>query len=212
MQTVIDAADEPQVKAWLLSRKAAFQHLVDADGAQKTLAAAHHLEPMAIKPMHGIAYKKLTPEARQQAATLISNHSGRFLDPTDMKLFANGLCSDLQFIPETSRKFEAAINELAWFIGIRWQRPERDYGEGPDNLWALPNGSFLVIECKTVLLPKTVFRRKMPVNLVNQSLGLKAVIRPPYRSRSLFTSTVLLVRVPAPSRGCVQLIPQCWKN
>jgi len=28
------------------------------------------------------------------------------------------------------------------------QRPEKDYEEGPDNLWALPNGSFLVIECK----------------------------------------------------------------
>ena len=65
-----------------------------------------------------------------------------------MKLFAIGLCSDLQFSPETSNKFEAAVNDLAWFIGIKGQRPEKDYKEGPDNLWALPNGTFLVIECK----------------------------------------------------------------
>ena len=148
LDTAIDAAAESQVKAWLLSRKAAFQHPVDADGAQKTLAAAHGLEPGVIKPMHGTTYKKLTPATGQQAATLISNHQGRFLNPTTMKLFADGLCSDLQFSQETSDKFEVAINDLAWFIGIRGQRPEKDYKEGPDNLWALANGSFLVIECK----------------------------------------------------------------
>lgn len=79
---------------------------------------------------------------------MIANHASRFLDPTDMKLFADGLCSDLQFCSDTSEKFEAAVNELARFIGISGQRPEKDYKEGPDNLWALPGGSFLVIECK----------------------------------------------------------------
>jgi hypothetical protein len=29
----------------------------------------------------------------EQAATLIANHHSRFIDPTDMKLFADGLCS-----------------------------------------------------------------------------------------------------------------------
>ena len=148
LNTAIDATAEPQVKAWLLSRKAAFQHPIDADGAQRTLAVAHGLEPGVIKPMHGTTYKNLPPTTGQQAATLISNHQNRFLDPTNMRLFADGLCSDLQFSPETSGKFEAAINDLAWFIGINGHRPEKDYKEGPDNLWALPNGSFLVIECK----------------------------------------------------------------
>ena len=150
LQKAIDAAaDELQVNAWLLSKKATFQHPMDPDGAQRTLAAAHRLEPMATKPMHGITYKKLTRTTGQQAETLISIHNSRFVDPTEMKLFVNGLCDDLQFIPESSHKFEAAIDDLAWFIGFSGQRPERDYGEGPDNLWALPNGSFLVIECKS---------------------------------------------------------------
>ncbi len=70
------------------------------------------------------------------------------MDQTAMKLFANELCSDLQFSPDTANKFEAAINDLAWFLGIKGQRPEKDYNEGPDNLWALPNNVFLVIECK----------------------------------------------------------------
>ena len=148
LDKAIDATTDAQVKAWLLARKAAFQHEVDAEGAQKTLIAAHSLEPGVVKPMHGATYKKLTPATGQQATNLISNHEARFLDSTSMKLYADGLCSDLQFSPDTAETFEAAINDLAWFIGIKGQRPEKDYKEGPDNLWALPTGKFLVIECK----------------------------------------------------------------
>lgn len=148
LDKAIDDTAEGQVKAWLLSRKAAFQHALDADGAQKTLVAAHVMEPSVIKPMHGTMYKRLTPATGQQAVTLIANHHARFMDATSMKLFADELCSDLQFSPETSDRFEAAISGLAWFLGISGQRPEKEYKEGPDNLWALPNGSFLVIECK----------------------------------------------------------------
>ena len=148
LDSAIDATAEGQVKAWLLSRKAAFQHPMDADGAQHTLVVAHGMEPGVIKPMHGTTYKRLTPATGKQATALIANHDGRFIDPTTMKLFADQLCGDLQFKSEAAGKFEAAVNDLAWFIGIRGQRPERDYKEGPDNLWALPNGSFLVIECK----------------------------------------------------------------
>ena len=148
LDKAIDATAEGQVKAWLLSRKAAFLHPMDADGAQKSLVAAHGMEPGVIKPMHGTTYKKLAPATGKQAAALITSHHDRFMDPTAMKLFADELCSDLRFSPETFNNFEAAVNDLAWFIGIKGQRPEKDYKEGPDNLWALPNGSFLVIECK----------------------------------------------------------------
>lgn len=160
LDKTIDATSDEQVKAWLLSKKAAFQHTVDADGAQKTLIAAYSMEPSVTKPMHGTVYKKLTPATGQQAATLIANHHGRFMDPTAMKLFAAELCTDLKFSPDTSEKFEAAINDLAWFLGIEGQRPEKYYKEGPDNLWALPNGSFLVIECKNGVTAGTGIAKK----------------------------------------------------
>jgi hypothetical protein len=150
LDKVIDATAEGQVKAWLLSKKAAFQHAIDRDGAQKTLAAAHAMEPGVMKSLHGSTYKKLSAATGQQASTLIANHQSRFMDATDMQLFADELCSDLQFLPNTSDKFEAAVDDLSWFIGIRGQRPGKTYKDkdGPDNLWALPNASFLVIECK----------------------------------------------------------------
>lgn len=160
MDKAIDETADEQVKAWLLARKATFQHAIDADAAQKTLVAAHSLEPGVIKPMHGTTYKKLTPATGQQATTLIANHQRRFMDSTSMKLYVDELCSDLQFCPDTSDKFEAAVNDLAWFLGISGQRPEKDYKEGPDNLWAMPNGSFLVIECKNGVTAETGISKK----------------------------------------------------
>lgn len=160
MDKAIDETADEQVKAWLLARKATFQHAIDADAAQKTLVAAHSMEPGVIKPMHGTTYKKLTPATGQQATTLIANHQRRFMDSTSMKLYADELCSDLQFCPDTSDKFEAAVNDLAWFLGISGQRPEKDYKEGPDNLWAMPNGSFLVIECKNGVTAESGISKK----------------------------------------------------
>ena len=61
MDEAIDATTEGQVKAWLLSRKAGFQHAMDADGAQRTLVAAHDLDSGVMKPHVCATYKRLTP-------------------------------------------------------------------------------------------------------------------------------------------------------
>lgn len=148
LDEVINSTSEKQVKAWLLARKATFQHAIDKEGAQKTLIKAYSLDQGVTKPLQGVIYKKLAPTTGQQAAALIAYHESRFFDSTNMILFVNDLCSDLQFYPNTSEKFEAAVDELAHFLGINSQRPEKEFKEGPDNLWALTNGSFLVIECK----------------------------------------------------------------
>ncbi|MEJ6405114.1 helicase C-terminal domain-containing protein [Yoonia sp. 2307UL14-13] len=148
LDEAISQAEDDQLKAWLLAKKSAFQHRIDTAAAQKTLVVAHSLERNVLKPFQGMAYKKLSATADQQANVLISNHSARFVEATDMHLFVSALCSDLKFQPNTAPRFEAAVKDLAWFIGISSHRPEKEFNEGPDNLWAMPNGTFLVIECK----------------------------------------------------------------
>lgn len=148
LDQAINSTSEEQLRAWLLAKKATFQFPIDPDNSQRTLAAAHDIEPRVLKPLRGDTYKKIKPATKEQAEQLISNHRKRFPNTTEMKLFADGLCSDLRFVVETSEKFETAINSLAWFIGVIGQRPEKEQKEGPDNLWMLPNGTALVIECK----------------------------------------------------------------
>ena len=49
----------------------------------------------------------------------------------------------------TSNQFEQALCDIARFIGIDAERPEKDYGVGPDVIWIIPNTNPWVIEAKS---------------------------------------------------------------
>ena len=149
LDDTIENTSESSIKAWLLCRKAAFQHKIDSNAAQITLREAHSIEPCVLKPIDGIEYQQLIGVSENQVNQLIVNHRKLFSSITDMQLYSNTLCADLDFKPNLAKKFESAIDNLARFIGITGQRPEIEYNEGPDNLWVLDDNRFLVIECKS---------------------------------------------------------------
>lgn len=45
-------------------------------------------------------------------------------------------------------KFESALNELSVALGFLGERPDKEWKEGPDNLWALDDTHYLLWECK----------------------------------------------------------------
>lgn len=145
----ISESDDPQTKAWLLSRMATYQHAIDAHNAQRTLLRAHNYEFNVLCPLIGIGYQKISNVELKQAELIITRHKSRFDEPIDMVLFAEDLCSDLRFSTVESDVFEEAIDRLAWFLGFSSQRPDKRYHVGPDNLWRLSSGISLVVECKS---------------------------------------------------------------
>lgn len=143
-----DAQDNDE-KAWLMSKLANMQHHLNLATSQKTLLAAYRLNPNVLRPIEGIAYQKLAAQKGAQAAEVQSYHQERFLEAADRILEVNQLADELRFQSVTPDKFESAMDAVARFIGLHSQRPEKQFNDkGPDNLWALPDGSFLVIECK----------------------------------------------------------------
>lgn len=61
-----------------------------------------------------------------------------------------------------------AVEELGDFLGFGSQRPERQLGQGPDNLWALKDGHYWVIEAKSGATSD--FVAKKDVGLLSQSM------------------------------------------
>ncbi|NTP84582.1 hypothetical protein HQ862_13200, partial [Enterococcus faecium] len=59
----------------------------------------------------------------------------------------NDVLDKLSF-KSTSSEFENAIFELGTLLGYHSQRPENDFGQGPDNLWGMNGEINFVIECK----------------------------------------------------------------
>lgn len=148
LKSAANALNDDDAKALTLVREAEIAHHIDPANAQKILLAAHKLNNSVLKPIDGIAYQKLTPVAGKQAAAVQEIHRGRFLEAADRILHFKGLVEDLEFEPNTSNAFEAAIFDVGRLLGFGSQRPEKSSEKGPDNLWAFANGEFLVIECK----------------------------------------------------------------
>lgn len=149
MQTALDAPGvDDVVRGKLLQETASFQHQTDPVKAQETQRAANTANRALLRPATGSTYAKLNTPAKEQGAVASAWLQARYRTGAELRLGFNALRADLVFGPRTAR-FEAATNELACHLGFAGHRPEVEIGRGPDNLWALNDSSFLVIEAKS---------------------------------------------------------------
>ncbi len=62
-------------------------------------------------------------------------------------LAGDEIIADLAF-GVTANDFEEALRKLGIALGFASQRPDKEWKEGPDNLWALREGVYLLFEAK----------------------------------------------------------------
>ena len=149
LSEAINAADDPDQEAWLKVRLAEIKHMVDPAEAQKVLASAHKTNSSVLKPIKGVTFQKLSPPTSDQAARVQTVHRKRFIDATSRVLEAKSIIADLAFDAERTDEFESALDAFGRYIGLTAQRPEKQLGEGPDNLWAFYGPHYFVIEAKS---------------------------------------------------------------
>ena len=66
----------------------------------------------------------------------------------ELRLAVDDILGRLAFGIKADR-FEDAFNQLGAFLGFDAQRPEKEWKEGPDNLWGLRENEYLLVECKS---------------------------------------------------------------
>ncbi len=147
-QTAVNATAEPHLKGYLKQQLAEYTNFMDPAKAQELQLSALSMNPQLLKPLAGVTYHRLNAPAAGQAAAA-TNFMTMFLEGNDLIIWVNGLLDDLDWGEEGSKRFEAAIKDLGSFLGFGSERPEDKIGKGPDNLWALGNLHYLVIECKS---------------------------------------------------------------
>lgn len=147
LQRAIDSAPGAAEKGFLLQQYAAYQHHVNPAQAQQTQKSANRSNRNVLRPMEGVEYEKLSAPTLEQGAAASATLQRKFGSGNDLLIGFNALIGDLNFGARADA-FEQAWKELADLLGFAGQRPERDTGRGPDDLWALTDGSFHVIEAK----------------------------------------------------------------
>jgi len=148
---------------------AEYVNLTNEVEAQKILLSAIRDNRSLLKPRTGIEYeriKSVNNQVNKLQENMLSYYPGGLNNQYIIDL--ESILDDLVFRPETANKFEEAMKLLAFYLGFVGQRPENEYGRGPDNLWALGNNEYYIIECKNGVTKEIIC--KHDINQLNGSI------------------------------------------
>jgi len=142
--------DDPKAKGLLMQYMAEYKNFSNPAQAQELLLSARNLNPLVLKPIRGIQFEKLQCSPNGQAAYAIKYMTDNGLRGNDYTLRVCSILNSLIFSDNPANRFEQALKDTASIIGICSSRPEEEYGGvAPDNLFALGNSEYAIIECKS---------------------------------------------------------------
>lgn len=157
MDNIINAETENKSKGFLMQIKAEYTNFIDRSKAQQILKSARGYNAGVLPPIAGIQYDKLINN-REQAKAIVNNLTKISANPSDCVVHINAVLDGLIFSPD-SKQFESCLCELGEILGFESSRPDQETKKGPDNLWAVGNGKYLVIECKSGTITDSIYKK-----------------------------------------------------
>lgn len=145
---------DDEAKGLLMQLMAEYKNFVNPSQAQEILLSAQKLNERVLKPISGIQYEKLQSFSDSQGANVAKFIEDNKFKPNNYLIRVCSILDSLIFSENTSDSFEDALNSVASIIGIHSSRPEKSGVKGsPDNLWAIGNLEYFIIECKNGVKP-----------------------------------------------------------
>jgi len=141
-------------KGLLMQLMAEYKNFANPVQAQEILLSAQKLNKMVLKPIRGIQYDKLQSFSDTQAANVSKFIVNNKFKSNNYLIRVDSVLDSLTFSEDSADSFEAALDNVAVLIGIHATRPDKNGIKGsPDNLWAIDNLEYFVIECKNGVKP-----------------------------------------------------------
>ncbi|MGB9021966.1 MAG: helicase C-terminal domain-containing protein, partial [Candidatus Bathyarchaeia archaeon] len=148
IQSLIDdCITDDQERGWYLQEMARYTLSFDPTESTKLQRQAHLKNHALLKPRSGMQVQLITVVSQkriERTLAWIKQHESY----EELRLVVDDILGRLTFGIKAER-FEDAFNELAELLGFVGQRPEKEWKAGPDNLWGLREGEFLLVECKS---------------------------------------------------------------
>lgn len=139
---VVDQED----KAWYLQELARYNYRSNRVESRRLQIAAYTANRLLLKPASGVTVARLTiiSQGRMERIVAWVRQHG---DYTQLDVILSDILSRLVFGTKAD-KFEQALDEISRALGFAGERPDKEWKEGPDNLWALDNTQYILWECK----------------------------------------------------------------
>lgn len=133
-------------RGWYLQEIARFIYPFSKSESNKYQIAAHKKNRYLLKPKEGMQISKMTTISLRRIES-IKKWIWQFSNFEDMQITLEDMLGKLRFGVK-SDTFEYSMNEIAKCLGFPSQRPDKEWKEGPDNLWKVRDNEYLLVECK----------------------------------------------------------------
>ncbi|MEY9252337.1 hypothetical protein ABH989_006196 [Bradyrhizobium ottawaense] len=149
LQAATNSSDEDAVKGWLMEQSAAALHRADRVTSQTRLAAAGDRNKRVMKPLAGIAYKKIDTQGVDQAQLASEFLTSQYKTANALVIGVNAILEHLVFDEFGTDDFEESLMLVGKHIGFKAQRPEKEKTAKLDVLWAVGNQQYVLFPCKS---------------------------------------------------------------
>jgi len=167
IQKILDEAD-PNDKGWLQQLRATYLYPIDQGSSMDIQVKAHSENISLFRPPTGITYTKMTATGTRESRIFnwIKERGEYNVAILELKEIMSNLLWSSSY-----NKFEHGINKLGETLGFIPERPEKECGVGPDNLWHIQGKKYWLIECKNeVRVDRTEISKSEAGQLLN-SIG-----------------------------------------
>ncbi|MHC5536876.1 DEAD/DEAH box helicase family protein [Singulisphaera rosea] len=223
IQSMLDGGTVNQAdKGWYLQEMARYYYQADRQESQRLQVAAHKNNHMLLRPPSGVTVAKLTviSQGRVERIAEWVRELGTY---SDLDIRITDILNSLVFGTKAD-KFEHALDELSRALGFAGERPDKQWKEGPDNLWAMDDTQYLLWECKSEVDVTRAEIDKREAEQMNRSsawfekhyqgLNVKRILIHPsntVQSAAAFTHEVEATRV-AELRSIVKSVREFFKS
>jgi replicative superfamily II helicase len=149
IQKLIDQyASTDYDKGWYLQEMARYTYPSSKAQSNELQKNAHKTNHTLLRPKEGMIFSKiqtLSPQRRlERIKGWLATHELFEAVATDLDAILT--CLSFGVIAD---RFEQALKDLANTLGFESDRPDKEWKEGPDNLWGLRDNQYLIFECKS---------------------------------------------------------------
>ena len=158
IQSIIDSCLNDEDKWWYLQILARYTYNMSKVDSIELQKAAFQKNQHLLKPKNGIQYKKLNFIDWSRVDS-IKKRISTYTSHRELMVEVDWILDNLSFGMQ-SEKFEEAMKrtwEILWFAS---QRPDKEFGKWPDNLWKTSDNRYFMIECKNEVLDSRKSIRK----------------------------------------------------
>lgn len=170
IQQIIDnQALELSEKGWYLQQMARYQYPIDKVKSNKFQLAAHKNNKLLMKPNEGLNIENIGYLSQNRIKN-IKSWISKFSDFEQLIINLEEVLNNLRFHVE-SDKFEQSLDKVGKILGFSTDMPDKQWGKGPDNLWCIRDGEYILFECKNEVLSKRKEINKSESGQMNNSIA-----------------------------------------